>query len=74
LRSFLATIVAVGKVVRITYSECACVDLGIRRAMRVRHSYSSPTKFSTLSYKWYDFLKTVIEQKIRVLIFSTTFV
>jgi hypothetical protein len=30
--------------------------------------------FSTLSHKWYDFRKKVVEHKMRVLIFSTTFV
>jgi hypothetical protein len=32
------------------------------------------TVFVTLSHKWHDFRKKIIEHKMRVLIFSTTFV
>jgi len=57
------------------------VALGIQHAMRMRHimfhvSFPIPQYFSTLSHKLQDFRKkkTVTENKMRVLIFSTMFV
>ena len=58
------------------------VALGIQHALRMRHivTWDCPALqyFSTLSHKWYDFRKKekkkVIENKMRVLIFSIGFV
>ena len=66
--------------IRIKYSECAFLALGIQHAMRMRHivirSLPHSTIFlSTLSHKRHVFRKKkVTEHKMRVLIFSTTFV
>jgi hypothetical protein len=46
----------------------------IRRIVMAFMARRSPTYFSTLSHKLYNFRKKVIECKICVLIFSTTFV
>jgi hypothetical protein len=63
---------------------CACayvhIALLIQHATRMRHILTSfvdprsPSYFSTLSHKRCDFRKKVIEHKICVFIFSTTFV
>ena len=59
---------------------CACVALLIQHATRMRHIVVSPVTslapphFSTLPDKGHDFRKNVTEHKMRVLIFSTTFI
>ena len=61
---------------------CTCVHVAlfIQHATRMRHIVTSfvapqsPLHFSTLSHKRCDFRKKVIEHKMCVLIFSTTFV
>ena len=68
-----------GRAISIIYSECVLVALGIRHATRVlvsRHLWSVRLwqYFPTLSYERYDFRKQIIEHKIFVLTFSTTFV
>jgi len=66
-----------GKVVSITQPVCAVVALGISMQCRcailsvVCHTLQH---FSTLSHKHQHFLKKVIELKMFVLSFSTTFV
>ena len=61
--------------------ECACapVALFIQHEVRMRHIVSSvaslaPPYFLTLSHKRHDFRQKVTEHKMRVLIFSTTFI
>ena len=60
------------------FCVCVCVPLGIHHAIHLHHivicSLSGSKYFSTLSYKWQFFLKTVIDHKMSVFIFSTTFV
>ena len=61
---------------------CACVHVAllIQHATRMRHIVTSfvapqsPPHFSTLSHKWHDLRKKVTDHKMRVLIFSTTFI
>ena len=51
------------------------VALGIQQVMRMRRillSYPTVKYFSTLSHKWYDFRENVIEDKMCILISSTT--
>jgi hypothetical protein len=80
MRHVCVTIVAVGKlsVLRDTYSECVSVALGIQHAMGMRQlsfvACPALLYFSTLSHKPRDFREKVIEYKICVLIFSTSFV
>ena len=60
--------------------DCVHVALLIQHATRMRHIVTSfvvplvPPNVSTLSHQRQDFRKQVIEQKTRVLIFSTNFV
>jgi hypothetical protein len=72
-----------GKAISITYSECVSVALVFQRAKRVRRIIvmsvaSMAAYFSTLSHKRYDFRRGggggITENKMCVLIFSTTFV
>jgi hypothetical protein len=68
------------KAISNTYSEYVFVTLVIQHIMLIRHiilssvTYPALSHFSTLSYKWHDFRKNLIEYKICVLIFTTKFV
>jgi hypothetical protein len=68
------------KVIDITYSECVSVALVIQHATRMRRiilssvAFPAPSYFFTLSHKRHDFRKTIIEHKMCVLSFSTSFV
>ena len=68
-----------GKAIRITYSECVFVALGIKLqcACAILSSVACPSLhyFSTLSHTWHAFgVGGVTEHKMCALIFSTTFV
>jgi hypothetical protein len=69
-----------GKVISITYSECVSVALVIRHAKRMRRIILSSVAcldlpyISTSSHKRHDLREKVIEHKMCVLIFFTTFV
>jgi hypothetical protein len=57
--------------------DCARVALVIQHSTRrniVICRLSIITRFSTLSHKRHDFWKNITELKMRVLIFSTTFI
>jgi len=66
-----------GKAIGVTYSEGVLVALGIRNSMRMRHivTYGVPgsTFFVALSHARNNFRKRVVENKMCVLIFCTTF-
>ena len=69
-----------GKAVSTTYSQCVFVASCIQHVRRTRRIILSSMAclavpyFSTLSHKWYYISENVIERKMCVLIFSTTFV
>ena len=73
-----------GKAVSITYSESVFVALDIQHAMRIRRVTLSSVAWPTLQFFFPHYLingtifgkrkKKVIEHKLCVLIFSTTFV
>jgi len=69
-----------GKVIGIIYSERVFVALVILRAKRMRRFALSPVacqslpNVPTLSHTRRDFLRKIIEHKMCVLFFSTTFV
>ena len=69
----------IGKTINIIYFAGIFAALGIQHAMYMCRiillSVACPDLhyFSTLSHKRYEFFKKVIEHKMRVLIFSTTF-
>jgi hypothetical protein len=69
-----------GKAISIKYYECVYVALEIQHAKRMRRiilsSVACPALpyISVLSHKRHDFGRKVIEHKVRVLIFCTTFI
>jgi hypothetical protein len=69
-----------GKAISITYSECVSVALVIQHAKRMRRIILPSVAclalpyFSSLSHKRHDFREKIIEHKMCVLIFCTTFV
>ena len=62
-----------GRAISITYSECVFADL-LSTMQSITLSCPILPYLSTLSHKRCDFRKKVIEHKMRVLSFSTTFV
>ena len=67
-----------GKTISIAYSQCVC-SLSYPACKAHTPCYivicglSGSTAFSTLSHKRHDFRKYIIDHKIGILIFSTTF-
>ena len=65
------------KVTRITYSERVFVALGTQHAMRMRHIICPVPLYNIFfhkSHKRYDFRENVTDNKVCVLILSTTFI
>jgi hypothetical protein len=77
VRRVRATKVAEKKTISVTHSECMFVALVIQHGICTRHSVicdlPGSTIFSQISHKRYHFCDKVIVNKMRVLIFSTTF-
>ena len=78
-RRVFATIVAVEKAISVTYSEYVFAALVIQHAMRMCHIVICGLSGSTIFFYVISQMerfskKKKIEHKIRVLIFSTTFV
>jgi hypothetical protein len=67
-----------GKATNITHSDCVSVALIIQHERRMRRiilprvACLTQSHFSTLSHNLYDFWEILVEEKIFVLIFSTT--
>jgi len=63
-----------GKAITTTYFEHALIALGIQHAMHMHHVACAALQYlSTLSHKQHNIQKKVIEHKMYVLIFFTTF-
>ena len=59
---------------RVTYSECVFVAFGTQPAISVRHSVICCLSGSTVVFPYYLINDTIMEHKMCVAIFSTTFV
>ena len=65
-----------GKAIRITYSECVCVAIGVQHAMHMHHIvvcvWPAPWYFSMLSLKWHNLKKKKLLNIKCVFVFVTT--